>query len=203
MSSDAPAIEVQEARPEHREALGRLFASSGYGCYCRYWHFSGGPREWQIRCAQTPELNAAEFSERFELGGDDVRGLVALTPTGEVVGWLKLAPAHTVQKVYDQRLYKSLPCFAGDRSGVFTIACVQVREGWRRRGVARALMQRAVDVARSWGARSIEAFPRRDSDMSDASLMMGPLTVFEELGFEVVRDFTPYPVLRKELGGAP
>ncbi|MET0410947.1 MAG: GNAT family N-acetyltransferase [Polyangiaceae bacterium] len=203
MSSAAPAIEVQEARPEHAEALGRLFASSGYGCYCRYWHFGGGPREWQIRCAQTPELNAAEFSERFALGGADVRGLVALIPAGEIVGWLKLAPASTVQKVYDQRLYKGLPCFAGDRSGVFTIACVQVREGWRRRGVARALMQRAVDVARAWGARSIEAFPRRDSDMSDASLMMGPLTVFEELGFEVVRDFTPYPVLRKELGGTP
>lgn len=201
MSSDAPAFDVQEARPEHREALGRLFASSGYGCYCRYWHFGGGPREWQIRCAQTPELNAAEFAERFALGGDDVRGLVALAPAGEIVGWLKLAPASTVQKVYDQRLYKGLPCFAGDRSGVFTIACVQVREGWRRRGVARALMQRAVDVARAWGARSIEAFPRRDADMSDASLMMGPLTVFEELGFEVVRDFTPYPVLRKELGG--
>ena len=203
MSSDTPAIDVQEARPEHREALGRLFASSGYGCYCRYWHFGGGPREWQIRCAQTPELNAAEFDERFVLGGDDVRGLVALAPAGEIVGWLKLAPASTVQKVYDQRLYKGLPCFAGDRSGVFTIACVQVREGWRRRGVARALMQRAVDVARAWGARSIEAFPRRDADMSDASLMMGPLTVFEELGFEVVRDFTPYPVLRKELGGTP
>lgn len=203
MSSDISEIEIQEARPEHREALGRLFASSGYGCYCRYWHFTDGPRQWQIRCAQTPELNAADFAERATFGGDDVRGLVALEPAGEVVGWLKLAPAHAVQKIYNQRLYKGLPCFAGDRSGVFTIACVQVREDWRRRGVARALMQRAVEVARAWGARSIEAFPRRDADMSDASRMMGPLEVFEELGFEVVRDFTPYPVLRKELGDTP
>jgi GNAT superfamily N-acetyltransferase len=203
MTSAAPEVEVQESRPEHREALGRLFASSGYGCYCRYWHFTDGPREWQIRCAQTPELNAAEFDERFVLGGEDVRGLVALAPDGEIVGWLKLAPAGSVQKIYDQRLYKGLPCFGGDRSGVFTIACVQVREDWRRRGVARALMQRAVEVAPSWGARSIEAFPRRDADMSDASLMMGPLSVFEELGFEVVRDFTPYPVLRKQLASTP
>jgi GNAT superfamily N-acetyltransferase len=195
----APEFDVLEARPEHGEALGRLFASTGYGCYCRYWHFAGGPREWLMRCAQTPELNAVEFAERFALGGEDVRGLVALTPGGEIIGWLKLAPAHAVQKIYQQRLYKDLPCFAGERAGVYTIACVQVREDQRRRGVARALMKRAVEVARAWGARSIEAFPRRDADMSDASLMMGPLAVFEELGFEVVRDFSPYPVLRKEL----
>jgi GNAT superfamily N-acetyltransferase len=197
--NDAPSFEVVEARPEHAPALGRLFASSGYGCYCRFWHFTGGPREWLMRCAQTPELNAAEFEARFALGGEDVRGLVALTPDGEVVGWLKLAPAVAVQKIYEQRLYKGLPCFSGDRRGVYTIACVQVREDQRRRGIARALMQRAVEVASAWGARSIEAFPRRDEDMSDASLMMGPLSVFEELGFELVRDFSPYPVLRKKI----
>jgi GNAT superfamily N-acetyltransferase len=177
-----------------------LFASSGYGCYCRFWHFTGGPRDWLMRCAQTPELNAAEFETQFVLGGEDVRGLVAITPEHEVLGWLKLAPAASVQKIYDQRLYRALPCFSGDRSGVYTIACVQVREDQRRRGIARAMLHRAVEVARAWGALSIEAFPRRDTDMSDASRMMGPLEVFEELGFQVVRDFSPYPVLRKELG---
>jgi GNAT superfamily N-acetyltransferase len=201
MTELAP-IEIVEAEPEHREALGRLFASTGYGCYCRYWHYPGGARDWLMRCAQTPELNAAEFDMCFARGGDDVRGLVALMPDGSIVGWLKLAPAQAVQKIYDQRLYKALPCFSGDRTGVYTIACVQVREDLRRRGIARALMHRAVEMARAWGARSIEAFPRRDEHMSDASLMMGPLSVFEELGFEVVGDFSPYPVLRKELGGA-
>ncbi len=136
----------------------------------------------------------------LQAGSPEMRGLVAHSPSGELVGWLKLAPAPVLAKLYGQRLYKGLPCFDGPRDGTWTVGCLLVREDWRRRGVARALIAAAVDAARSWGARALEALPRSDVDAADAALMLGPLKSFVEAGFEVVHDVRPYPVLRRELG---
>ena len=58
-------------------------------------------------------------------------------------------------------------------------------------------------TARGAGATSLEAFPRSDVDVADAALMMGPLALFVRAGFEVVHDFSPYPVLRKPLDAEP
>lgn len=197
MTTEAWAI--SPAVPEHSAALEQLFAATCFGCYCRFWHFDGHARQWLMRCANTPELNAAEMRGALAEQRVDAGGLVAHAPDGMLVGWLKLAPALAVPKLYEQRLYKGLEIFAGDRSHVYCIACVLVHEGFRRRGVARALISAAVAQARALGAHSLEAFPRSDTDAADAALMMGPLVVYRELGFASVRDEPPYPVLRKDL----
>ena len=52
------------------------------------------------------------------------------------VGWLKVAPAATMSKLYGRRVYRTLSCFEGDRASVGVIGHVdqrvdetQVREG--------------------------------------------------------------------------
>jgi len=82
---------------------------------------------------------------------------------------------------------------------VMTVGCVLVVPAFRRRGIARRLLGAQVDYARQLGARALEAFPRGASDVSDGEQWMGPLSIFAELGFAVVHDFSPYPVLRKDL----
>ena len=104
-----------------------------------------------------------------------------------------------MQKLYQQRLYKGLPCFAGPRTGVLTIGCMLVDEGLRRRGVARALVRHALQIAESHGASAIEAFPRRAEHAAAAELWTGPFNLFVELGFKIVSDFAPYPVLRYDV----
>jgi GNAT superfamily N-acetyltransferase len=117
-----------------------------------------------------------------------------------LVGWMKAAPARVMAKLYDQRLYRRLPCFEGDREGVFTIGCALVHPEHRRRGVARALVAGAVRLAPAWGARALEAFPRRPREhVSDEELWTGPMGAFSANGFVVVNDFEPYPVLRRVL----
>ena len=199
-------LRIQRARPEHGLRLAALLATSGHGCYCRYWHFTGNHREWLARCAHEPEQNRADLLAAAEAGSEQAAGIVAEDGDGELVGWLKLAPALALGKVYEQRLYKGLPCFQRDPLGVLTIGCLFVREDARRRGVATALLRGAIEAARSQGARSIEAFPRSDTDVADAALMMGPLALFVRQGFEIINDFPPYPVLRLPLAapaGAP
>jgi GNAT superfamily N-acetyltransferase len=195
------SLEVRAAEPCHAAGLAALFASNGFGCFCRYWHFEGTSRDWLARCAQRPEENRDEMLAALSAGSPEMRGMVALRG-GELVGWLKLAPAAAVSKLYEQRLYKGLPCFGGDRSGVFCVGCLLVREDQRHRGVAHALLAGALTQAAAWGASAIEAFPRSDPGVADVSLMLGPTQLFLDAGFELVHDFYPYPVLRRQLGAA-
>lgn len=194
-----PGIAILRAEARHAAGLGELFASNGYGCFCRFWHFDGTSREWLERCFTHPEENRSAMEAALRSGSAEMSGLLAETASGEIVGWLKLAPATVLAKLYGQRLYKGLECFDGDRSGVYAIGCMLVREDQRRHGIGRALIAGAVSEAARSGARSLEAFPRSDTEVADAALMLGPLQPFLDAGFRVVRDFFPYPVLRLEL----
>ncbi|MGC4094709.1 MAG: GNAT family N-acetyltransferase [Polyangiaceae bacterium] len=181
----------------HNAALDDLFARADVACHCRYWHFTGDKNAWLDRCFHAPADNAREFHEDLERS-PELHGMVALS--GErVVGWLKLSPAERVQKLYDQRLYRGLPCFQGDRAGTYSVGCVLVDPDWRRRGVAQGLLRAGVEHCRALGARQIEAFPRRGELLGDPEMWLGPFTIFERAGFDVVNDFGPYPVLRLAL----
>lgn len=196
---DARPYRVERAAPEHGAALATLLGTNGFGCFCRYWHFPSNHREWLARCAHTPDDNRAELLGAIGARSSEASGMVALDERGDAIGWLKLAPAAAMSKLYEQRLYKGLPCLQRDPDGVWTVGCLFVREDQRRQGVASSLLAGAIASAASWGARSLEAFPRSDVDVADAALMMGPLALFVRAGFEIVHDFTPYPVLRLEL----
>jgi GNAT superfamily N-acetyltransferase len=194
----AETVRIRDARAEHAAGLSDLFSRSGVACHCRYWHFQGDTNSWLDRLAHASERNRAEMIAAIECGSPEMTGVIALEDH-RVVGWLKLAPVKSLQKLYTQRLYRNLPCFSGQRDGIVTIGCVFVEPDHRRRGIARALLQGAVDSARASGARAVEALPRRADDVNDAELWMGPYRIFLDAGFAIVHDFAPYPVLRLTL----
>ncbi|WP_437804980.1 GNAT family N-acetyltransferase [Sorangium sp. So ce1078] len=195
------AITVAAAAPEHLAGIEALFEAAGTPCYCRYYHFEGTNNEWLARCSDGQGENRREFAEALAAGSDEARGVVALAKdVPDVVGWLKVAPAAVVAKAYERRLYRGLPCFAGDRAGVFLIGCAVVHPGHRRQGVATALVAGAVGLAPAWGARALEALPRRPKEpVSDEELWTGPVSAFTRNGFVEVNAFEPYPVLRRML----
>jgi hypothetical protein len=66
--------------------------------------------------------------------------------------------------------------------------------------VATALVAGAVRIAPSWGARALEALPRRPREpVSDEELWTGPMGAYAANGFVEVHAFEPYPVLRRDL----
>jgi GNAT superfamily N-acetyltransferase len=198
------AIEVEAAGPEHEASLMALFEAAGSPCYCRFWHFEGTNNAWLERCALAPNENRGELERALREGSDEARGVVAVLRSeagaSAIIGWLKVTPAEVVKKAYDRRLYKNLPCFAGDRAGVFLIGCALVHPAHRHKGVAARLVEGAVRSAPAWGARALEAFPRRPKEpVSDEELWTGPVSVFAKSGFVEVNAFEPYPVLRRDL----
>lgn len=81
-----------------------------------------------------------------------------------------------------------------DDPNVWAVTCFVVMVGYRRRGVATALLDGAIDLARAYGAQTVEAYPVDPSaraSVSAAELFYGTLSLYQAAGFtEVAR---PYP----------
>jgi GNAT superfamily N-acetyltransferase len=201
------AYRYERVTSAHTDGLLALFESAGSGCYCNYWYFEGDKNAWLERCYVKPEENRAALVAR--LARPELCGVVALAPHDQaVVGWLNLSRAPSVPRLYDQRVYRNLPCFqdggAGTpaRDSVFVVACCLVAEAERGRGVGRGLLNAAICAARDAGASALEAFPRaapEGEQLRPDEVWLGPQGLFLAAGFSAVSDFRPYPVLRLHL----
>ena len=196
----------ERATSAHADGLLALFEAAGSGCFCNYWYFEGDKNAWLERCYIKPEENRAALVRR--LSGAELCCVVALSGDDErLCGWMNLSRAATVPRLYDQRVYRNLPCFQGApgaRENVYAVACCYVAEAERGRGVARALLHAAIQAVREAGGSAMEAFPRGRSDVETARLRadevwLGPEGLFQSAGFAAVSDFRPYPVLRLHL----
>jgi GNAT superfamily N-acetyltransferase len=202
MSQASGEWTVRRATGEDGPLLAQLFERAGVPCFCQYYGFGGDHRQWQNRCANEPlrnregllrELESTQLESTLECG------VLAVTQD-QVVGWLRLAHPKSLRKLYENRLYRALPVLGeGNRDTTFALGCFLVDPNWRRRGVARALLGGALDLARSWGASAVEAFPRVADGVSDEEHWMGPSSLYEATGFLRVHDFAPYPVFRAQL----
>ncbi|HEX4477076.1 MAG TPA: N-acetyltransferase [Polyangiaceae bacterium] len=193
-------FDVAKVDAAHATGLVAFFDRLEIPCYCRYWHFAGTSNAWLDRSRHAPETNRSELVHALDTGSPEAAGVVAFdVSTNDVVGWMKLAPAASVPKLYDQRLYRGLPCFSGDRDGVLAVGCFLVDPAVRRTGLSDALVQGGVRIAKEAGARAIEAFPRRAEGLRDEEKWTGPFSAFQRAGFAVVHDFGPYPVVRLAL----
>jgi len=170
------------------EALAALFEREHSPCYCRYWHFTGTNKEWEARCAFEPEKNRAELQ-----GALDGTGIVAID-ADKIVGWMKLVPQRTLVKLLTRSPYKGL-----EAPDTFSIGCFLIDPERRRQGIARAMVEAAIPIARSLGATYLEAYPRVCEGMHEGEMWMGPFAMFEALGFEVHREQPQYPVMRKRV----
>jgi len=83
----------------------------------------------------------------------------------------------------------------GPDDGVWSIGCFLIDAPYRKRGLARALVQAGITHVRALGARALEAYPREGLHAQEA--WTGPPSAFA--GFEQVAGEKPYPVLRLDL----
>lgn len=102
---------------------------------------------------------------------------------GEPAGWVAVAPRPDLKRI--DRSKATPPV---DDVGVWVIPCITVRRGFRRRGVAQALLRAAVDYAAAQGAPAVEAYPRAgDVEVHDDFAFIGTEALFRKAGFRKVR----------------
>jgi GNAT superfamily N-acetyltransferase len=195
---------VEPAGARHFDRLAALFEACSSTCFCRYWHFTGTKNDWLERCALSPDENKNELHAALEANEDSARGLVTIDSAAEnkpILGWMKLAPMMSLPKLQKLPVYRASA--ARDSSNVFSIGCFLVHPDFRRRGVARAMVDAAPEIVKAWGGEAIEAYPHAiDRQMHDEEAWLGPSSIFFAAGFRRIAGENPYPVLRREIRDA-
>jgi len=152
-------------------------------CWCQYWRMSAS----QYGRLSPGELEGDQMVQRKEalrqqLGRPVPPGMLAYLD-GHIVGWCGFGPRPEMERLVRSRTIPAL-----DDRPVWAIVCFLVRVGYRRRGVARALLQGVIDYAREQGAPALEAYPIDPGGkrIDVAFAYVGTLSMFEKAGFRRV-----------------
>jgi GNAT superfamily N-acetyltransferase len=98
----------------------------------------------------------------------------------EVVGWAAVAPRAETTFATNRKIPHV------DDLDVWSVWCIRVRPGHRRKGISHHLLQGAVDFARDRGAPAIEGYPvdNRGKKVDLTMAYVGTKRLFEQAGFE-------------------
>lgn len=180
-------LSIRPLTPDRWPALEDLFGESGAsnGCWCMYGRIGRAYRE------RPRERNRAEFREVVKRGPPP--GLVAFD--GDLpVGWCQLTPRGSLPWL--DRTWRLKPV---DDVPVWSLSCLYVRKGYRRRGITTALIAAALRAAKRAGAPALEAYPF-DADVSPSATGTGYASTFARAGFKVVARRDPArPIMRHDL----
>ena len=168
------SIEVVPATPDRWEDVVTILGSGGEkGCWCQ------APRGREAgRPDKGPDLRPRLLREQS--AEDPPAGMLAYLE-GEVVGWLGFGPRDRLPRLQHSR---TIP--AVDDLPVWSVLCFNVRPGYRKRGVATALLDGLVAYAERAGAPGVEAYPIDPGGQRvDTSFgFVGMTAWFERAGFE-------------------
>lgn len=163
-------------------------------CCCQYWRMSSGDYGRSTLEARRAALRA-QTSETLP------PGLLAYVD-GEPVGWCGFGVRQRLE-----RLVRSRTIPAIDQLPVWSIFCFTVRVGFRRQGVAHALLAGVIEYAREQGAPVLEAYPVDTGGIRihGTAAYVGTTSLFEAAGFRRVletdarSDHRPRWLMRLEL----
>lgn len=151
-------------------------------CWCQYWRMTASEYGRSKDAIAGENRDRRREALRAQCATEPVPGVVAYR--GDLpVGWCGFGPRSSMA-----RLVRSRTIPATDGLPVWSIVCFSIRPGYRRRGIAKALLRGAIDYARAHGAAGLEAYPtdpagtRRDATFS----YTGFTTMFEAAGFQRV-----------------
>lgn len=146
------------------------------GCWCMGFHAEGVGR------ATTAAQNRSAKERRAREG----RAHAALVYDGSTcVGWCQFGPTEELPRIKHRRAYVEGLSTLPD----WRITCFFVDRAYRRRGVASAALEGALDEIARLGGGTVESYPE-DVDgrsISASFLHNGTVAMFEKYGFARIR----------------
>jgi len=171
-----PSVEVVPATVERFDDVTSILGCDGRSpCCCQYWRMSSGEygrstleqrrRALNEQLSETPPAGMLAYVERVP------------------AGWCGFGPRERIERLVRSRTIPKV-----DDVPVWAIYCFTVRVGYRRQGVARALLDGLIDYAREQGATALEAYPVESDGarIHGTAAYVGTLGMFEAAGFRRV-----------------
>ena len=153
-------------------------------CWCQYFKLAN--REFQNA---TSEACVGMLREQVQASAPGP-GVIAYLD-GEPVGWCAVEPKMAYSRLQRAKVVTEGSRQEPDDASVWAVTCFVMRVGYRRRGVAAALLRGAVAQARGGGARVVEGYPvdvALRPKAPSAELYHGTMSLFAAAGFvEVAR----------------
>ena len=137
-------IEIVPATPDRWPDVAQLLGDGreDVGCWCQPWR--GDVAKGESR---------PDALKRQLVAGAPPPGFLAYLD-GEPVGWAGVSARSVAPRLRDSRTIPTI-----DALDVWAVGCFRIRPGFRRWGVATALLDGIVAAAREAGAPGVEAYP--------------------------------------------
>ena len=152
-----------------------LDGSGEQGCWCQAWR-------GRDPVAKASGETRPQTLHRQMKDGDPPPGFLAYLE-GVAVGWVGIGVRTETPRLVNSRTIPAI-----DDLPVWSIGCFRIRPGYRRRGIATALLAGVIEAARAAGAPGVEAYPiDPDGRRVDAGFaFVGIASMFEAAGFRRV-----------------
>jgi GNAT superfamily N-acetyltransferase len=184
------SMEIRLLDDETMAGLDQLFGSDRLtmGCWCMWFivpvkgfHASGGAgnRESFLRLAAESEHPLGLVAYRDE----------------EPVGWCAVGPRSRYARGIRTPTYAGRD--ASEDDAVWLVPCLYLRADARHSGLAKRMVDCAVNVARERSASAIEAFPLSGKKRHNRDTQVGFESVFAACGFAVIGRPTPSRTLMR------
>ena len=162
-------------------------------CYCHFYEVPVAI-DWP---ALDGAANRAAMDARIACG--EMEGYLAYAGD-EVVGWVNAQPYHKLRHACARLKIPAPPLLVPPHDAA-AIVCFVVAPAWRRRGVARALLDGAVASLAARGLALIDAFPWNTGpeDTAAADHYHGSPAMFAAAGFTAIATHEKVTVVRRML----
>lgn len=183
-------IRIVDVTPDLWKYIEELFGSNGAcgGCWCMNWRIEKNEK-WE-------DVKGVEAKKRFKklITSGLAHGALAFSDE-EVIGWCSF------DKRIDYLKLDRAPSFkCDDAENVWSIPCFFIKKGFRKKGVALALLKHSVKSLKQHGAKIVEGYPvKLEKELPAAFVWTGTLSLFERVGFKVVSNKKGKQRVRRKL----
>jgi GNAT superfamily N-acetyltransferase len=172
-------ITIVPATPDRWQDVALLLdgeAGAEHGCWCQAWR----GKDDMARAAG--ESRPETLRRQMSATEPPPPGFMAYID-GEPAGWVGLSIRTLTPRLMNSRTIPAI-----DDEPVWSIGCFRIRVGYRRRGIATALLEAVVDAAKQAGAPGVEAYPIDPAGrrVNVGFAFVGLASMFDRLGFRRV-----------------
>jgi GNAT superfamily N-acetyltransferase len=168
--------------------LESLFGERGAcgGCWCMWWRLKRSEFE-----QQKGKKNKAALKKIVKSG--QAPGILAYSE-GRPIAWCSIGPRDTFPALERSRVLKRI-----DDKPAWSIVCLFIARGFRKKGISSAIIKAAVAYAKRKGARIVEGYPiePKKGRWPDAFVWTGVPSAYLKAGFKEVHRGSPTrPIMR-------